>query len=349
MNECAVRLVGRLGSVGECEEFNITEYIMRCTLEMVCATTIGADINNHSGAEKLSQYMVKFCELITRRIMSPHLYWEVLYNLTPTSKQEESLRREAYKVGQRILDDAIALKVENSSESREEDYYRKPKIFMDQLLESIDGRTFERDEILHNIYTMIAAGTDTSGTELIYICQMLAMHPDMQERVYQEMVRVFPEDDAPPTAETLKQLEYMEMFIKESLRLFPIAPHIMREAYADFELDGMTIPKGTAFIISIYNLHRRKDIWGPDADSFNPENFSKEQCAHRSPFAFIPFSAGSRNCIGHRYAMNSMKIVVAHILRSFRITTRMSMDDIKFKMDILLKSTNELLISLARR
>lgn len=87
----------------------------------------------------------------------------------------------------------------------------------------------------------------------------------------------------------------MERVIKETLRVAPVGPVIFREAMDDFELQpGLIIPKGTTFILNIYALHRRCDIWGPNAEDFDPDNFLPEKVATRHPCSFIPFSTGER-------------------------------------------------------
>lgn len=103
----------------------------------------------------------------------------------------------------------------------------------------------------------------------------------------------------------------MERVIKETLRIAPVGPVIFRETMADFELEkGLIIPKGTTFILNIYALHRRKDIWGEKAEIFDPDNFLPENVAKRHPCSFIPFSTGRRNCIGKDFLRRSLIDVV---------------------------------------
>ncbi|XP_055541469.1 probable cytochrome P450 313a1 [Wyeomyia smithii] len=183
-----------------------------------------------------------------------------------------------------------------------------------------------------------------------FIAQLLGIHPHLQEKVYQEISEVFPPASKLHFAsDNLRQLQYTEMFIKESLRHFPIVPIILRQTTSDIELDGMLIPTGTSFALNIYNLHRREDVWGPNAKQFDPENFSEENINKRHPFAFLPFSGGNRSCIGHRYAMMSLKIMVVHLLKSFKLKSNVSLMDLKLKIDSVLKFSNEPGLILRRR
>lgn len=126
----------------------------------------------------------------------------------------------------------------------------------------------------------------------------MAMYPNLQEKVYDEIMEHFPTEDVEISGESLKQLEYTDMFLKEVLRHCPVAANIARECMKDIEVDGLRIPAGNMFIFTFWAMHRRKDIWGPDAEKFDPENFLPERCRSRNPNAYMPFSAGARNCIG---------------------------------------------------
>lgn len=128
---------------------------------------------------------------------------------------------------------------------------------------------------------------------------MLAMHPNIQEKVYEELCCVFPERDFEMAFEDMKQLPYLDMVINETMRLAPPVPLIGRQVDRDIHLNkDLQLPKGLQIFISIYNLHRRTDIWGPNAANFDPKNFLPKNIANRHPYAFIPFSKGMRNCIG---------------------------------------------------
>lgn len=171
----------------------------------------------------------------------------------------------------------------------------------------------------------------------------------MQNRLVEEINEVYATDDE-ITFESLGKLQYMERVIKETLRVAPVGPVIFREAMEDFEIEqGLVIPKGTTFVLNIYALHRRKDIWGAKADLFNPDHFLPENVAKRHPCSYIPFSTGRRNCIGHRYAMLSMKIILLKLLQAYKFSSDLNYDDLRFKAVLTLKLVGDHSVSIASR
>lgn len=94
---------------------------------------------------------------------------------------------------------------------------------------------------------------------------------------------------------------------------------------------------------------QRPDIWGEDADSFNPNHFLPERISERHPFCFLPFSGGPRNCIGLQYAMISMKVALSAILRKYKFTTELKLSDLEFKFELTLKLVNKHMVGMERR
>lgn len=191
--------------------------------------------------------------------------------------------------------------------------YKKPQIFIDQLLTIPlpDGKPFSHKEISDHIYTMIAAGNETSATQAAHTLMYLAMHPEVQERAVKEIKELLPTPESTITSEVMKNMVYMERIIKESQRLAPVAAVYGRKTIADLQLDQFTIPKGNIFVLNIFALHRRKEYWGEDADLFNPDRFLPENSKNRHPFAYLPFSGGNRGCIGeYSGTMKCPRVVV---------------------------------------
>ncbi|PVD31381.1 hypothetical protein C0Q70_06793 [Pomacea canaliculata] len=147
----------------------------------------------------------------------------------------------------------------------------------------------------------------------------LAQHPDIQATCHEEideLLRFRETDDI--LWEDLSHLPYLSMCIKEALRLHSPVPFIQRQLTQDTDLDGFLAPKGMLVNIIVYNIHHNPTVW-EDSLEFRPERFTEENINARSPYAFIPFSAGPRNCIGQNFAMDEMKLVLAKMLYRFTL------------------------------
>lgn len=129
---------------------------------------------------------------------------------------------------------------------------------------------------------------------------LLAMFPEYQEKAFEELVSIFPEGgNFEVTYANTQEMVYMDMVINESMRVITPVPLVARENTQDLKLsNGQVLPAGLQLCINIFAMHRRKDIWGPDADNFNPDNFLPSNINDKHPYAFIPFTKGIRNCIG---------------------------------------------------
>ncbi|XP_063695540.1 probable cytochrome P450 313a4 [Culicoides brevitarsis] len=215
------------------------------------------------------------------------------------------------------------------------------------LLKDCSPKIFTPDAVKDEIDTLVVGGNETTGLTLAFTLLMLGMHPDIQERVYQEICSNNVEED--PTYDTLTRLTYMEMVIKETLRHFAVGPVIGRKATANVKLNKYTIPKGAQLVICSYSIHRNPKFWGPDVLKFDPERFSAENSKNRHPFCYIPFSGGPRNCIGIKYAWISMKLVLWHLLKKYRIHTSLKWEELKLMISVTLKLVNRHLISVELR
>lgn len=125
---------------------------------------------------------------------------------------------------------------------------------------------------------------------------MLGMHKDIQEKLTKEIDDVFSQEtDSEFTIEFLHKFVFLDMFVKETLRLFPPVPIASRETTEEIELGGYLVPKGASIVISIFAMHRDERFWGKDAHLFKPERFVE---GPTNSHAFQPFTAGARICIG---------------------------------------------------
>ncbi|KAG5854525.1 cytochrome P450 3A30-like [Anguilla anguilla] len=174
-------------------------------------------------------------------------------------------------------------------------------------------------EILSQSMMFIFAGYETSSSTLSFLAYNLATNPETMKKLQEEIDEVFP-NKAPVTYEPLMQMEYMDMVLNESLRLYPIAARLERVCKKTVEINGVTIPKGTVVAIPTYALHRDPDLWS-EPELFKPERFSKENKDSIDPYVYMPFGAGPRNCIGMRFALVLIKLAMVQILQNFSFAT----------------------------
>ncbi|KAJ3696621.1 hypothetical protein LUZ61_000326 [Rhynchospora tenuis] len=177
------------------------------------------------------------------------------------------------------------------------------------------------DEIMHECKTFFFAGHETTAHLLSWTMFYLSTNEDWQARLRDEILRECGREV--PNADMLSKLKLVNMVLLEALRLYGPAVQIYRKASQDMKLGTIILLKGTAIAIPIAILHRDKEIWGPDADEFNPlrfENGINKAAKHSN--ALLSFSFGPRACIGQTFAMLESKAVIAMILQrfSFRIS-----------------------------
>lgn len=140
---------------------------------------------------------------------------------------------------------------EDSAES-----YKTPQVLIDQLLELYFTGKLDEKIIRDQVETIVIAGNETTALSLSYIILLLAMHTDVQDKVYDELHEVFNDQDETITYEHIQRLPYLDRVIKEGMRLLPVVPFIMRTARTDTQISNCIIPKEAFILISIYNLHR---------------------------------------------------------------------------------------------
>ncbi|KAJ4786970.1 Cytochrome P450 714C2 [Rhynchospora pubera] len=182
---------------------------------------------------------------------------------------------------------------------------------------SIPEQTASVEEfIIDNCKTIYFAAFETTAVATTWCLLLLAVHPEWQDRVRKEILDVT--CGAAPDFDMLRHLKMLTMVIQETLRLIPPASLIFREAMLDMKLQNIHIPKGTVIQISIPMLHRDVDLWGPDAEVFNPNRFANGiSGACKYPHMYAPFGFGPRNCAGQNLAMVELKIVLSLLLMRF--------------------------------
>ncbi|KAJ9574332.1 hypothetical protein L9F63_026022 [Diploptera punctata] len=260
---------------------------------------------------------------VHKRILAPWLYSDFIYYLS-------CWRKTIHKCGQPYYIDFSNQVIRDRKQhyrniktgQNHEDVYlgkRKKMAFLDLLLEcSENGGNLTDEEIREEVDTFMFEGHDTTSVAICWTLYHISNHPDCQEKIYEELQSILGDSDRSPTIMELNEMKYLERVIKESLRVHPSVPLIGRILKQDVQIDGYTLPEGLILTTIIPSIHHDEETF-PDPEEFNPDNFLPERVAARHPYAYIPFSAGPRNCIGQKFAILEEKMILSYIIRRYKL------------------------------
>jgi cytochrome P450 len=171
-------------------------------------------------------------------------------------------------------------------------------------------------EVRDQVVTIFMAGHETTSQALSWTWYLLSQHPDAEAKLHDELTTVL--EGRIPRYEDIANLRYTRMVIEESMRLYPPAHTFGRQPIAADEVLGHRIPAGAEVLIMPWLLHRKPSLW-ENPGRFEPERFSPERTAARPRFAYIPFGAGPRICIGAAFAMAEATLILATIAQRYRL------------------------------
>ncbi|XP_054694263.1 thromboxane-A synthase isoform X1 [Grus americana] len=180
-------------------------------------------------------------------------------------------------------------------------------------------KTLTDDEIAGQAFLFLIAGYQTTTSTLSFATYLLATNPGCQEKVLQE-VNEFSAKHMVPDYQNVQELPYLDMVIAETLRMYPPAFRFTREAAKDCVVLGQRIPAGAVIETAVGHLHHNPEFW-PEPEKFIPERFTEEAKKERHPFAYLPFGAGPRGCIGMKMGLLETKITLLRILQKFQFKT----------------------------
>jgi len=349
MNEHSNQLVQILND--KCQKgkkIDLGQCITLCALDIICETAMGETIN--AQVEINSPYLTalyEISELIMSRFRNPFLQNDFYFYKTAGGKRHKQLLKILHGFSGGVIQNRLQeLKSKGGKVGKS-----GRMAFLDLLLhtETEDGKRLSPSDIQEEVDTFMFEGHDTTAAAMTWMFYQLGLHQDIQAKLHQELDDVITsENESNLTAEDLKKMPYLEKVIKESLRHYPSVPYIARSVTEECELDGYTIPVGAEASIMCYNIHHHPDYW-EDPHRFDPERFSKENQVGRHAFSYIPFSAGARNCIGQKFAMQELKTVVCKVMKNFHLTSNDDEATLEKSGELILRPTNSLDITLVRR
>lgn len=225
----------------------------------------------------------------------------------------------------------------------------KSDYFLKRLTRIRDQGHIDEKEFKGHTLNALLAGTDTSTIATCNILLCLAMNPAVQEDLHTELNDVLGEDFEAIGYDDLSKLPLLDRVCKESLRMLPVVSMIGRNISQDIMLERGLLRAGTDTIVPIVAIHRSKFIWGDEADTFNPENFLSENVEKRHSCSYVPFGYGPRNCLGYKFAMIFIRILVAQLVKKFKFTTKLEIDALKFNFRVTSTLLNGYMIDVEKR
>ncbi|KAL7038858.1 hypothetical protein ACKWTF_009717 [Chironomus riparius] len=352
------------------QQIDVFKLTSRCALTMVLATSFGTSASEVHFDDEILKAVEELIKIISLRCHEPVLYFEPAYRMTRTYYREKKYRKRCcYYLDQVLKERREFILLNNNMKTSASTMTMKTDVsslkdideelgimnldasstsspnssFIDHLILH-SSNEFTDEEIHDHIYTFVAAGYETVALQTFFTLLLLAIDTDIQEKVYGEIIEV-----SNINYDSLTKLSYLEMVIKESMRLLPAIPLVGRETQEEMQIGDLTFPKGVTLLIHLFNLHRRKDIWGEDALQFNPDRFLPENVAKRHSHSFLPFSEGLRDCIGKVYAMLAIKTILVKFLSHYKVTTDLKLEDLTYKADITLKICQDAKVNVQRR
>ncbi len=193
---------------------------------------------------------------------------------------------------------------------------------MAMLMEATDETGTERmsdEQLRDEVLTLVSAGHETTANALSWTFMLLSKYPDVARRLRAELDEVL--GGRPPGFEDLPRLEYTERVIQESMRLYPPVWMIERVTLGPDVVAGKELPKDTIVAMCMYTAHRNPKYW-PNPEGFDPDRFLPERSEDRPRYAYFPFGAGPRMCIGNHFAMMEAKLLVAMLIQRFDVELR---------------------------
>ncbi|XP_059148816.1 cytochrome P450 4A25-like [Physella acuta] len=305
------------------QPFKVFVNITMFTLDVIlkCAMSYETGCQNQGQQHPYVQAVNALSEMMVNRFFRPWLHSDLLFFLTPEGRKFKKHCNYVHKVAEDIIKQRKEkLRTESPVNANKERHHRCMD-FLDILLTAHDetGQGLTNAEIRDEVDTFLFEGHDTTASAISWALYSIAEHDEVQQQICEEIDGLMASKTSTDILwEDLSQLPYLTMVIKESLRLHSPVPFIQRELTVDTEIDGKMTPAGTMVNIVIYNAHHNPTIWD-DSMKFDPNRFLPENSERRSAYAFVPFSAGPRNCIGQNFAMDEIKIALARILYRFNI------------------------------
>jgi cytochrome P450 len=302
MGACTTDMLARWSVEGSGRLIDVHREMVRLTFRIVGRTLLSEELDGDSR---------EIGEALNVALRWANDYVESLVRIPPAvpTRANRRMRAAARKFDsliQRLIDE------------RRRGVVPKPDL-LSMLLDARDedtGEAMSDMQLRHELLTMVAAGHETTANALSFALYLLSKHPEWMRAVRKEADAVL--GDRTPTVDDVRKLTTTSMVVEETLRLYPPAWVFERQALGEDEIGGFAIPKDAVVGICPFVLHRSPKLW-ENPEGFDPTRFSPAAKEARHKYAYLPFGGGPRTCIGNVFALTEATLVLAMIVKRFRL------------------------------
>jgi cytochrome P450 len=311
---------------------SIDHEMMAVTLEIVVKTLFSADVSEQGPRVSQLMDMILPAANTELELVAPLPPWVPL----PSRVRLKAATQELDQMISTIIAERRALGA---------DYDNGDLLSMLMLARDDDGQPMSDRQLRDEVMTMFLAGHETTAMTLTWAWYVLSQQPQVLATLHDEVMRVL--GDRTATFADLAQLPYSDMVIKETLRLYPSAVGANRKAIEDVQIQGYTIPKGAEVSLQFYAMHRSERYFDKPLD-FIPERFDKANEKNIPRYAYLPFGAGPRVCIGNQFAMMEARLILVTMVQQFALALQPD-QTVKPKQAVTLRPSAPIMMRIAKQ
>ncbi|KAK0410498.1 hypothetical protein QR680_005160 [Steinernema hermaphroditum] len=331
-------LLGKFEDMIDDQFHDIFHTVTLCTLDIICEAALGTNINAQKVHTDYLDAVFGMKNLIFKRQLKPQFYLDFIFDHFGEGEQQKRYVQILHDFTSAAIMKRKA-KADNAGGiekliKTETDSGKRRMAFLDLMLDMHAKGELSLEGIHEEVDTFTFEGHDTTSASINWFLHLMGANPEIQTKVHREIDEVLGSELRDITYEDIGRMKYLEACIKETLRLYPSVPIFARQTTEEVKVNKVVLPAGIGVVIVPSMVHRDPEYW-PDPEVFNPERFMDGEMKH--PYCYIPFSAGSRNCIGQRFAIMEEKCVLANVLRSLKVESKLRTHQMRVAAELIIR------------